>query len=364
MYENSKSLDHETVPVGTNKSGICQNEDENLEFEFQEPADVIFVVEGIKFPCHLKILSRRCAFLRDIVSIHGIQQRLSKKQRIESKHQTHERQQSCSSPSQSITTAVELRNVEHKIFRALLEFLYANELPDVIYWEETRGDSFSSSGEEDAEDPNQSSDESEERSIFHSMRFLQKLLVAADRFRVVALKHEIEYKLYDEFLYSFTSIELFVWADSHSCAFLKEKAMDRIYNKSGIVDDFVVSKDRWAMIRESKRLLEELFLYTKYGAHEIRYVNHNDPASDQKEENELYYYKVEYLRFRLSKLGLDVDGTRKMLEDRLKPYLDADHRHFLPTKLTKLSEKYTGLCCLLLVDHCEKACFSRLSSCE
>ena len=90
------------------------------------------------------------------------------------------------------------------------------------------------------------------------------------------------------------------------------------------------------MIRESKRLLEELFLYEREGYHEVRYNTHGSHHVLNHKNKELYYWKVEYLRRRLSDLGLDVDGTREMLEERLKPHLDIKDRHLLPTKLTKL----------------------------
>lgn len=381
MHENSSSLsspsslDDETVLVNTKKPDKCQNEDDTLELIFQKQPDVTFVVEGVEFPCHLEMLSERCAVLHDIVSIHGFRQRLHKKQRTLSYKQ--EQRLVSPLPSPPTITVTELRNVEHKIFRALIEFLYTNELPGGFYWDERQGVPFSPSMKEDPVECDQSSEQSQEQSICHSMKFLQRLLIAADRFNIVALKHDVEYKLYgksffqlsirssiklrivivahsrfffspnlpsaDEFLYSFTSAELFVWADSHSCAFLKEKAMDRICRKSDESDyDIVLSKDGWTVIRESKRLLEELFLYARYSFQGVRYVKQKDHSSDYK-SNELYYYKVEYLRLRLSELGLDIDGTREMLEERLGPHLDINHRYFLPTKLTKLSEKDTGL---------------------
>ena len=333
-FPSSSSLHDEIVLVDAKKPGKYQDEDEHLEFAFQEPPDVTFVVEGIQFPCHLKMISKESDVLHDIISAHGIQQRLSKKQRTLT--QTQEKvlkpEQRSPSPSPSMTTVTELRNVEHEIFRALLEFLYTSELPDIVYWGDRHEELFSTNEKEDPVDCYKNFQQSREQPIYYAMRFLQRLLIAADRFHMVALKHEIEYKLYDEFLYSFTSAELFVWADSHSCALLKEKAMDRICKKSDFVDDFVISKDGWTMIRESKRLLEELLLYAMYGSDGVRYTKLNDHSSDYK-SNEHHYYKVEYLRLRLSELGLEIDGTREMLEERLRPHLDVNHRGFLPTKL-------------------------------
>lgn len=339
IHENStssfetSSLDDDSAVLDKEESNNCQNENDTLEFVFQELPDVTFVVDGIKFPCHLKILAKECTILRDFVSANGVQQQLSKKQRRIAKA----RQGMCKLSLPSTTTVVELQNIEHKIFRAMLEFLYSGELPAEFYWDQDDTPALEEESSKEDDDP---SGESRDRSLHHAMGFLQRLLIAADRYDMVSLKHEVEYKLYDEFLYSFTSAELFVWGDSHSCAFLKEKAMDRICKKNGLIDNFVISNDGWTMIRQSKRLLEELFLHARYAPYGGNNINNDDDESGY-EIDEVNYYKVEYLRSRLSQLGLDIDGTRKMLEERLRPHLDANHRRFLPTKLTRLLSQRT-----------------------
>lgn len=308
-----------------------QDGKEEIESSFRELPDMTFIVDGIDFPCHMKILNKHCPILHEYVSVHGVQRRLSKRQRRIIQKMTEQRPTGVTQqlPSTFSTTVVELRDVENRVFRAILEFLYTQNVPSELYW-------CAIDEEESAQD----------QTLCCAMRFLQRLLIAADRYDIVSLKHEIEYKLYDEFLYSFTAAELFVWAYSHSCAFLKEKAMDRICfcekNDESMIEDFVFSKDGWTMIRESKRLLEELFLYARYASHKISSMNYDDPAKHKS--NQLYYYKIEYLRFRLSELKLDVDGTRKMLEERLRPHLDARHRHFLPTKLVLFGKQDKARC--------------------
>lgn len=242
-------------------------------------------------------------------------------------------------------------NVDPSIFRTILEFLYSNELPSGWYWDdEEEEDSSMVTDDEvfDNEDEDYNHVTFEEshsktesyKTLSFAMDFLQRLLITAGRFGIVSLKHKIEHRLYDEFLYTFTAAELFVWADTNSCAFLKEKSMDRICKKSNSAEDFELSKNGWKMIRESKRLLEELVVYASEGCHEVRYFHYDALAINHK-VNRKNYYKVEYLRNRLSDLVLDTDGTREDLEERLRPHLDDSHSHFFPTRLTKLSEQNT-----------------------
>ncbi|VEU40021.1 unnamed protein product [Pseudo-nitzschia multistriata] len=327
------SFDESVVLIETTKQDHRNDQSGIIDF-LRIPPDAKFVVDQIEFPCHMELLSKRATILHDILLIHGAQEQVAKKQRTQVQRKDNDRSSSTllrSSPS-SIIMVAELK-VDLKIFRAVLEFLYSNELSSDLYWDDKQYESPLVS-----DDDYIKSNEREENSqhIYRAMRFLQRLLVAADQFGIVPLKHEIEFKLYDEFLFSFTAPELYVWADSKSCAFLKEKAMDRICNKSSSIDDIVLAKDGWRMIRESNFLLEELFLYAREECHSIRYFKY-DGSTLNHESREQNYYKVEYLRLRLSDLGLDIDGNREMLEERLRPHLAIEHRHFLPTTLTKLS---------------------------
>jgi hypothetical protein len=313
----SQSLDDGMSFIVTTKLTTNKDKDEQIDdisSIFREPADAVFVVEGIQFPCHTKVLSKRCQMLCDILSVDGDFERNIRKQRTQAKEQ--ESALLSSSPTAMMAVA-ELSNVDPGTFRALLQFLYTG---NVDCWEDEDEEEEDEDDEEDDDDDDCESEEGHSierprklqkvedsyRPIYHPMISLQRLLIVADQFSCQSLKHAIEYKLYDEYLYSFTSVELFVWADSHSCALLKEKAMDRIYRSNG---NHCLSTDGWKMIHESKRLLGELFLYAREGCHEVHFNHHTSTStssSSQTSDHENLYYKVEYLRRRLSELGLDV----------------------------------------------------------
>jgi len=300
-------------------------------FFYQEPSDAMFLVKTIRFPCHTKVLSKRCPMLYDILmsSVENNDGEIVERNRNAKKQRTQHALLS-SSPSLATIPVAELSNIDPETFRVLLQYLYTNNISDFTAYYEN----------EEMEDENKNDyvdEENKEEDKMNPMKSLQRLLIAADQYGCQLLKHNIEYKLYDEYLYLFTSVELFVWADAHSCALLKEKAMDRICKKDNPIEG-------WKMICESKRLIEELFVYSREGCHKVRYNNNNgcrkrcdDKSSLLLEDDKMSYCKIEYLRQRLSELGLDVEGTREMLEERLQPHLDVHHRHFLPTQLTKFS---------------------------
>ena len=288
--------------------------------------------------------------LRDILSRDGVLERKTKKRwTLEEDLQD---EQAWFSPSGIMVAKIP--DIDPSIFQVMIEFLYTNEISfDVSEDHEDEGDPWLIEHEEEIfnDDKYFSDDDNakqvdipspEESSESTPMKFIQKLFVLADELGCTVLKHAVEDKLYDEYLYSFTAEEVVVWADSHSCAFLKEKVMDKIIisknNKRQDKSDFNPS-DEWG------RLQQELYLYEKEGCHESRYSNPSTTTSSLdgvatamcaatlSNDN---YYKVEYLRHRLLELGLDTDGSREMLEERLKTHLDLiGLNHFLPTKLTR-----------------------------
>ena len=162
----------------------------------------------------------------------------------------------------------------------------------------------------------------------------KKLLVAADRYHLTDLKLYAESILTDKFVTNKNAAELLLFADSHSCALLKEATLDVCV--SG--DMNVLRKTQgWARIEESRRILSEVLNHTHTGCRHFFYnSNNNSTANDgndgeensNKKENkrdngnasddELNQLDVFSLRERLNEVNLSVDGSRETLIRRLR----------------------------------------------
>jgi len=130
-----------------------------------------------------------------------------------------------------------------------------------------------------------------------------ELLEVSDRFECVGLKLYVESVIVENFLSVSNAADLLVFADAHSCALLKEAAMNAVVTNAAAVRD----TEGWSAIQESNRLLEELF-------HSVTDVHR------PKGDDEIDLMDVTTLRNCLQKAKLDLDGSREMLVDRWKNY--------------------------------------------
>ncbi|KAL3940507.1 MAG: hypothetical protein SGARI_000937 [Bacillariaceae sp.] len=154
--------------------------------------------------------------------------------------------------------------IEHPVFEVVLKYIYTVEEPILGSGPLGRG----------------------------QIDFAKAVLAAADRFGVTGLK------LFD----------LMLFADAHSCALLKEAAFD-IYAKE---PKLVRASQDWGQLKKAPDLFDELFEYTTI-------KRHNLPLNDDGEEN-IDGLKVPSLRRRCEGYGLDIDGTRETLVDRVKKH--------------------------------------------
>lgn len=175
------------------------------------------------------------------------------------------------------------------------------------------------------------------RPLIENAQTAMKLLVAADRFCLPELKLYVESVLADKFVDESNAAELLLFGDSHSCALLKEIAMDVCVSDP----NSVMKTPGWTLIEESDTILSEILKHTHTGCRHHFYHNdtNNDNDDNENEKNknnsnredkkgtchkdnddnvDLDRLDVFSLRERLNEAGLDVDGSRETLMGRLR----------------------------------------------
>lgn len=192
---------------------------------------------------------------------------------------------------------VELPEIDRETFEAMLEHIYTVKQPSI---------------------------ENEEAA--------RKLLVAADRFCLTGLKLYVESVLVDRFATANTAASLLLFADSHSCALLKEATMD-IYVSD---PDCVIRTPCWSLVEESEIILSELSKHIHTGCRQNFYVDnmhgkqsHNSNRKNASNDSENDLHKIHdnldqldifSIREQLAEHSLDVDGSREALLRRLRSF--------------------------------------------
>ena len=192
---------------------------------------------------------------------------------------------------------VDLPGIDRDTFEAMLEHIYTIKQPSIKNEEEAR-----------------------------------KLIVAADRFCLTDLKLYVESVLVDKFISPSTAASLLLFADSHSCALLKEAAMDFYVSHQ----NFVTQTPCWYLVTESEAILSELSKYVHTGCRQnFHGCNGNDTHShttngeetskDGKSElykssDNLNSLDVFSIREQLAEHCFNIDGSREVLLGRLRRF--------------------------------------------
>jgi len=142
----------------------------------------------------------------------------------------------------------------------------------------------------------------------------KSILVQADRFGCTDVKLCMESVLIQQFLAPSTAAELLLFADSDSCALLKEASMNTYAENSRAVMN---SQDDWTKLMESRKLLSELLVYVADGRKQYSSVVKGGNGTLEDADN----LDVTSLRERLEKANLEIDGSREMLVERWKEHL-------------------------------------------
>jgi hypothetical protein len=180
-----------------------------------------------------------------------------------------------------------LPDIDEKVFKLFLEFLYTGKVPELDKNDEDDGD------------------------------IAKLILDAANRFSCTDLKLYIESVIVEKFLVPSNAAALLLLADSYSCALLKEASMN-VY----VIDPYAVmdSEDDWTKLKESNDLLSELLEYSTTGRNQ-KYSSGVVNDDGHTTSDNVGVFDVTWLRERLEKANLDVDGIRQILVERWKHYL-------------------------------------------
>jgi hypothetical protein len=224
-------------------------------------SDVIFVVEGMEYHAHKIILSLRAKTLYE----------LCKEQYI---------------TSDDDQPRVPLSHIKGETFRKILEYIYTvNTTPKI--------DNEASATE---------------------------LLLAADRFDCTQLKLYVESTIVDKFLTVDNAASMLVLGDSHSCALLKEAAMN-MYAFDPIA---VQESEGWSSVEESQRLIMEILKSVSLKLTQSKNGETTNNSTIQgNAAATIEHLDVSSLREQLQDKRLDLDGSREILVERLKSFWES-----------------------------------------
>ena len=206
--------------------------------------------------------------------------------------------------------SIVLQDMDAVAFQAMLEFIYTNKLPEL-----KNDDEDDSDGKEDGEDDDTEEDNEEDETESRAT----SIVTVADRFGCTPLKLYMESCLIQAVLRPSTNLaRLLLFADSHSCALLKEACMRLYVTDPAAVQDS--NEEDWHRLTESNALLVELLNYGTYPGRRKQYVAawvQDDDGTIQEADA----YDVTSLRERLEQYQLDTDGSHEMLLQRWKEHL-------------------------------------------
>jgi speckle-type POZ protein len=177
-------------------------------------------------------------------------------------------------PAQTIITLAEEDDVDPAVFQIIVSYIYTSEWPAAV-------------------------------TVIVDADVAKSILICADRFGCINLKHYVESVIVEKFLDEQNAADMLLLGDSHTCPQLKEAAIKIFQNQA----DVVMNTEGWKRVKESNALLEELLaMVTTTTKQSGARTTDDDPAGQCVAE----------LRNQLLKRGLDVDGSRETLVKRLK----------------------------------------------
>lgn len=204
---------------------------------------------------------------------------------------------------------VRLPHVEENDFRAFLDYVYTSNQERL--W------SFLAAG-------NKKENKNDPTAAF-------TLLVEADKFGAIDLKMLLERILVDHFLSPTNCCQMLLWADSHWCALLKEAAAEIFYSDPEAAT--AEGNHGWKMLRESPKILSDIAVGCAKLTNRSKmtvvttmpsYKDRNSTIDFRHHHHLLQPQDLGVAKLRdwLEDYGLDPDGSREMLIQRVDAIAD------------------------------------------
>lgn len=171
---------------------------------------------------------------------------------------------------------VSIEDTEPAMFRKLLRFIYGGEIPDqAILKKEARA-----------------------------------IIRVADRFGCTGLKHAAEAELASSGIKNENNAEMITFADTTKCALLKEAALDYFVANS----EAVMATDGYEKVKDSPSIMGDMMAALSAAAS----IKKRPPATPGGDGKDYKRMRVTNLREELDAKGLDTDGSKEMLANRLQ----------------------------------------------
>jgi hypothetical protein len=275
--------------------------------------DVAFTVGKKDFRAHKCVLALEAKALYELIEVEESSSSPSNSLTVTTAdndgHNDHDDDDVSESTKNLVTKIVLTDGVDEAAFGSMLEFIYTGNISALQFEHESKK---------------------------HRQKipwtFIGSILVTADRFGCSNLKLYAESLLVASSPNRNNTVRLLLFADSHSCALLKEACMDAYSHNPTVV----IKEDEpsWTKLQKSSKLLSELLLYSTIEFHRRHNNNINnkeggdddddDDDRNAEEQHEEKYLDVSTLRDRLQEADVDVDGSREYLLKRYRKLIHGE----------------------------------------
>ena len=192
-----------------------------------DTTDIVFIVDDELFPVHKFVLSLHAKTLFAFYKEHVIGSKKRKRNGTTGTNNNDEDEDN--DDDDDDRARVHIPDMNSETFQKVLEYIYTiNITPTLV-----------------------------------DVAAATELLLAAHRFECATLQLYVESVLVDKFVTPTNAAAMLLLGDSHSCALLKEAAMQSYFaDPTSFRDSDTTTTASWSKIQESSRLLEELLVYT------------------------------------------------------------------------------------------------------